>query len=607
MSEPHDRPFGIASSATGRAWRWRSAPLPLGAAQQMGVDDLAAQLLASRGCPAADVARTLRPTLRDWLPDPSIFQDMDVAAERLADAVEHGERIILFADYDVDGATSAAFLLRHLRALGASVGHYIPDRLLEGYGPSVEALRQIQAEGAQLVVLLDCGTQAFGPLEAARDAGLDLMVVDHHKASTALPPALAIVNPNRLDEGAEAAAHGHLCTAGLAFLVGVALNRALRRRGWFAQRAEPRLADWLDIVALGTVADVVPLLGLNRALVSLGLKRMGQRESLGLAALADVAGMDRAPICDDLGFHLGPRINAGGRVGQADLGVRLLSTMDADEAAMIAGELDRLNKERRAIEAAVTAEALAAAEELEADGGLVERAVTVVAGAGWHPGVVGIVAARVKERLGRPALVLSLGGEGVGEAGIAKGSGRSIAGVDLGAAILAAKADGLILEGGGHAMAVGVTLRSDAIPALADYLSERLGPAVYGAREGQSLAIDLAVAPAAVTPELGQALEAVGPYGQGWPSPRVAVGPVRMVKVDPVGRTEPKTHVRFVAMGPDGGRVSGIAFRAMDSALGQLLLSAGNQPLVLAGRVTVSEWQGRQRAELQLDDAALAS
>jgi len=553
-------------------------------------------LLAARGCAAADVARTLRPSLRDWLPDPSIFQDMDVAARRLADAVEQGERIVLFADYDVDGATSAAFLLRHLRALGASVGHYIPDRLLEGYGPSVEALRQIQADGAQLVVLLDCGTQAFVPLEAARAAGLDLMVVDHHKASTALPPALAIVNPNRLDEGAEAARHGTLCTAGLAFLVGVALNRELRRRGWFADRAEPRLADWLDIVALGTVADVVPLLGLNRALVSLGLKRMGQRESLGLAALADVSGLDRAPVCDDLGFHLGPRINAGGRVGQADLGVRLLSTLDADEAGMIAAELDRLNKDRRAIEAAVTAEALAVAD------GLADSAVTVVAGAGWHPGVVGIVAARVKERLGRPALVLALG-----EDGMAKGSGRSIAGVDLGAAILAAKAEGLIQEGGGHAMAVGVTLRAEAIPAFAAYLSARLSVAVAGSREGQSLAIDLAVAPAAVTPELGQALEVVGPYGQGWPSPRVAVGPLRMLKVDPVGRTEPKTHVRFVAAGPDGGRVSGIAFRAMENALGQLLLSAGTQPLYLAGRVTVSAWQGRQRAELQLDDAALAS
>lgn len=601
MSEPPDRPFGVSGSALGRAWHWRSAPLPLGAAQRMGVDDLAATLLTARGCAAADVARTLRPTLRDWLPDPSIFQDMDVAASRLADAVERAERIILFADYDVDGATSAAFLLRQLRALGASVGHYIPDRLLEGYGPSTEALRQIQADGAGLVVLLDCGTQAFTPLEAARAAGLDLMVVDHHKASTALPPALAIVNPNRLDEGAEAARHGHLCTAGLAFLLGVALNRELRRRGWFAGRAEPRLADWLDIVALGTVADVVPLVGLNRALVWLGLKRMAQRASLGLSALADVAGMDRAPVCEDLGFHLGPRINAGGRVGQADLGVRLLSTLDAGEAGSIAAELDRLNKERRAIEAAVTTEALAAADRLA------DSAVTVVAGVGWHPGVVGIVAARVKERLGRPALVLALGAEGFGEDGIARGSGRSIAGVDLGAAILAAKAEGLILEGGGHAMAVGVTLRADAVPALAAYLSDRLGAAVAGSREGRSLAIDLAVAPAAMTPELGQALEAVGPYGQGWPSPRVAVGPVRMLRADLVGRTEPQTHIRFVATGPDGGRVTGIAFRAMETALGQLLLSAGDRPLYLAGEVSVSEWQGRQRAELRLDDAALAS
>lgn len=591
-----DPVFNVASSATGRAWHWRSAPLPLGAAERLGVDELAAQLLLSRGCAVADIGRTLKPTLRDWLPDPSIFRDMDVSAARLADAVERGEKIVLFADYDVDGATSAAFLLRQLRALGAEVRAYIPDRILEGYGPNAEALLGFKAEGAGLVLLLDCGTQAFGPLRAAREAGLDLLVIDHHKASTELPVALAIVNPNRLDESAEAALHGTLCTAGLAFLLGVALNRELRRRGWFAARAEPNLAEWLDIVALGTVADVVPLTGLNRALVALGLRRMGQRGSVGLAALADVAKLTGAPRCDDLGFQFGPRINAGGRVGQADLGVRLLASACADECGRLAVELDRLNQERRAIEAAVTAEALALTAATQGN-----SPVAVVAGAGWHPGVVGIVAARVKERLGRPAIVLALG-----EDGGAKGSGRSIPGVDLGAAVLAAKAHGLIREGGGHAMACGVTLAPGQLERFSEWLAEELAGAVAAADTERSLSVDLAVAPRAVTPALAEALEACGPYGQGWPSPRVAVGPVRLLKCEPVGRSEPKTHLRFVAAGPDGGRVEGIAFRALEGPLGAMLMGAGSNPLHLAGRVTADEWQGRPRAQLQLDDAALA-
>ncbi len=539
----------------------------------------------------------LRPTLKDWMPDPSLFAGMDRAAARIADAVVAGEPITVFADYDVDGATSAAILIRLLRQLGARPDHYIPDRLLEGYGPSVDALLAIRARGTGLLLLLDCGTQAFAELAAAADAGLDVVVVDHHKASTALPRAVAIVNPNRLDEAPAAAAFGQLCTAGLAFLLAVAVNRELRARSFFAGRPEPKLAALLDIVALGTVADVVPLVGLNRALVSLGLRRMAERRNPGIAALFDLAGHDGPPRAEDLGFLLGPRINAGGRVGKADLGVRLLTTDDADEAAGLAAELDRLNGERRAIEAAVTDEAMAMAAAAPAGG-----AVAVVAGHGWHPGVVGIVAARLKERLGMPAVVIALGADGIG-----KGSGRSVEGVDLGAAVLAARDEGLLLGGGGHAMAAGVTVRADGVEAFAAYLSARLGAAVAGARTARALSIDLAVAPAAITPELGQALEVVGPYGQGWPGPRVAVGPLRMLKVDPVGRTEPKTHVRFVAAGPDGGRVTGIAFRAMESELGQMLLSAGSRPLYLAGRVTVSEWQGRERAELQLDDAALAS
>ncbi len=590
-----DAPLGIVASALGRRWRWRAAPLPLGAAQRLGVDDLAARLLLSRGCAADDVSRTLSPALRDWLPDPSIFADMDRAANRLADAVAAGETIVVFADYDVDGATSAAFLLRHLAALGATARPYIPDRLLEGYGPSAEALLRFRAEGTGLVVLLDCGTQAFAPLAAARDSGLDVIVVDHHKASTELPPSLALVNPNRLDETEEAAGFGHLCTAGLAFLVGVALNRTLRQRGFFANRPEPRIADWLDIVALGTVADVVPLTGLNRALVSLGLKRMARRDCAGIAALCDIAAIGRAPRADDLGFHLGPRINAGGRVGKADLGVRLLLASDLDDARPLAIELDQLNQQRRTIETAVLAEAMARAHASATAG------VVVVAGEGWHPGVVGIVAARLKERLHRPALVLA-----IDDQGLAKGSGRSIPGVDLGAAILAAKAHGLIREGGGHAMAVGVTVEESAIPALADWLSSHLAASVTAAASERCLDIDLSVTPQGLTVDLAQALDVAGPYGQGWPSPRVAVGPVRLLKVDTVGRTEPRTHLRFIANGRDGGRVTGIAFGAVDTPLGQLLAGAIGQDLCLAGRISINQWQGQSRVDLQLDDAALA-
>lgn len=592
MEEPV---FAVRRSATDRSWRWRSMPLPLGAAERLGMQELAAQLLLSRGCAPGDLARTMAPTLRDWLPDPSIFRDMDKAAARLADAVERGEKIILFADYDVDGATSAAFLWRHLESLGANVSPYIPDRILEGYGPSSAALVEFRRQGAALVVLLDCGTQAFEPIEAGRDAGLDLLVVDHHKASTSLPPALAIVNPNRLDEAPEAAAHGTLCTAGLAFLVGVALNRELRGRGYFANRPEPELSAWLDLVALGTVADVVPLSGLNRAFVALGLRRMARRQSVGLVALADIARIDHAPRADDLGFHLGPRINAGGRVGRADLGTRLLATEDSVEAAEIAAELDRLNTERRAIETAITTEALSMAE------GQGNSPVTVVAGKGWHPGVIGIVAARLKEKLQRPALVLAIDAEG-----IAKGSGRSVPGVDLGAAILAAKELGLILEGGGHAMAGGVTLKVDQIEAFSLWLADRLETAVANANVERALMIDLAVAPRAITPELAHALEACGPYGQGWPAPRVAVGPLRLLRCEPVGRSEPKTHLRFVATGADGGRVEGIAFRALEQELGQMLMGAGNNPLYLAGRISLNSWQGRERAQLQLEDAAPA-
>jgi len=554
--------------------------------------DLVTQLLLARGVPHDDVERHRNPSLRAFLPDPSAFRDMDQAAERLAQAVLTGERLTVYGDYDVDGATSAALLIRLLRMLGHEARYYIPDRLLEGYGPSGEALVRLGAEGSSLIVTVDCGAMAFDALAQAHAAGIDVIVVDHHKCAAELPLATALVNPNRLDEDDLAAAHGHLAAVGVAFLLAIATVRVLRQRGFFASQPEPDLFSLLDLVALGTVADVAALHGLNRALVAQGLKVMARRENIGMAALIDASRLTRAPTCSDLGFALGPRINAGGRVGEATLGVRLLTTEDPDEARAIAAQLSALNEERRAIEAAVQE---AAEAQLDAQH---NRAVVVLAGAGWHPGVIGIVAGRIKEKAGRPALVIALDAD---EAGHGKGSGRSIAGVDLGAAIIAAREAGLLVAGGGHAMACGLTIAPDRLSALAEFLDERLGSAVTAAQSGQSLALDLAVAPGGLVPPLVDTLESAGPYGMGWPGPRIAVGPVRLVKADLVGRD----HVRLIVRGDDGASFKAVAFRAAETDLGQALLHrAQGRKLWLAGRAKIDDWGSRPAAELHIEDAA---
>ena len=575
-------PRAFDRSITGQAWRWRGAGGE--------TDDLVTQLLLARGCPPEELEAHRSPTIRSFMPDPSIFQDMDKAAERLADAVIAGEQVTIFGDYDVDGATSAALLIRLLGALGLEAGYYIPDRLLEGYGPSGDALVSLRDSGASLVVTVDCGAQAFEALSMAHEAGLDVIVVDHHKCATELPVAHSIVNPNRLDEEAGAAAHGHLAAVGVAWLLGAALIRTLRNRDYFTFREEPKLLDLLDIVALGTVADVAQLKGLNRAFVAQGLKIMAGRRNIGLNALITASRLTRAPICSDLGFALGPRINAGGRVGKSDLGVRLLTTSDAEEARVIAEELDRLNGERRAIEAAVQEEA----DALVARQG--NRAVVLVSGEGWHPGVIGIVAGRLKEKLGRPALVVA-----VDEHGTGKGSGRSIAGVDLGAAILAAKDMGLLEAGGGHAMAAGLTVSAEKIEALAEFLDARLSDDVARASENRALLLDAVIAPGGITPMLADALEQGGPYGMGWPAPRIAVGPMRIIKADVVG----KDHVRVIMAGDDGRSIKAVAFRQAETELGQALLHSGrDKRLWLAGRVKVDDWSGRASAELHIDDAS---
>ncbi|BBI20752.1 single-stranded-DNA-specific exonuclease RecJ [Qipengyuania flava] len=564
--------------------------MQLGAQQQLG-DDIVRQLLLSRGVASDDIERHRVPTLRNFLPDPSRFRDMDVAADRLAQAVIAGEKITIYGDYDVDGATSSALLIRLLRDLGIEAGYYIPDRLLEGYGPSGEALVKLGQSGSSLIVTVDCGAMAHEALAMAHDAGVDVIVVDHHKCAAELPRTVALVNPNRLDEEDDAAAHGHLAAVGVAFLLAIALVRTLRERGYFADRREPDLLALLDVVALGTVADVAALHGLNRAFVAQGLKVMARRDNIGMAALIDASRLKRSPACSDLGFALGPRINAGGRVGESTLGVRLLTTCDPEEAREIAAQLSTLNEERRAIEAEVqeAAEAQLASQH--------NRAVHLVAGEGWHPGVIGIVAGRIKEKTGKPSLVIALDGD------TGKGSGRSIAGVDLGAAIIRARDEGLLVAGGGHAMAAGLTVSADRIDALAEWLDSTLEAQVARASASREMALDLAVAPGGLTPELVESLEAAGPYGVGWPGPRVAVGPVRLVKCDIVGTD----HVRLIAAGDDGKSFKGIAFRAAESDMGQALLHGSRgRRLWLAGRVKIDDWGSRPQAELHLEDAAWA-
>jgi single-stranded-DNA-specific exonuclease len=583
-----DAALNIERSVSGQPWRWRRS-----AESGLEMDALVDELLLARGVPREDLARHRNPRIRDFLPDPSCFSDMDKGARRLADAVQQGETIAIFGDYDVDGATSAALLVLLLRRLGAEPMVYIPDRLMEGYGPSGKALVELRAKGAKVAVCVDCGAQAFEALEEASAVGLDVVVVDHHQCASLLPVAFALINPNRLDESADGAAHGHVAAVGMAFLLGVAVIRELRSRGFFEALAEPEVLDLLDLVALGTVADVARLKTLNRAFVTQGLKVMAARQNIGMSALIEASRLVKPPSCRDLGFALGPRINAGGRVGKSDLGVRLLTSSDPEEARAIAAELDRLNEERRAIEMLVCEQAEAQAVAMSAD------PVITVMGSGWHQGVIGIVAGRLKERFGRPAIVIAETEDGTG-----KGSGRSISGVDLGAAVLAAKDSGLLIAGGGHAMAAGLTLPPGGIDLFRDFINERLTADIEKARGERALLLDALVAPGGVVGSLCDALEVAGPYGAGWPSPRVAVGPVRLLRAGIVG----EGHVRGIAAGDDGRSFKWIAFRSAESELGRALLaSPPDTRWWLAGSIKRDEWNGGNAAEMHLDDAALAA
>ena len=589
--------LGIEQSLTGRRWAARLGDerAALAIAQRHGLPDAVARLLAARDVDLEGVPDFLDPTLRKFLPDPLHLKDMDVAVARLVRAVREGERIVVFGDYDVDGATSSALLLRFFRAVGGNIGVYIPDRRLEGYGPNAPALLKLRQEGADVVVTVDCGVTAFEPLAEAKRAGLDLIVIDHHQAEIALPDAIAVVDPNRIDDTSP---HKQMAAVGVAFLLCVGVNRALREVGWYTtERPEPDLRQWLDLVALGTVCDVVPLTGVNRALVRQGLLVMAQRRNAGLAALADVAPLNETPGAYHLGFLLGPRVNAGGRVGQADLGARLLSSDDPHEVGALAVRLDEFNAERRAIEREVLDQAIGRIEGLYGPDRKGLPSVLVVESEGWHVGVIGIVASRLVERYGRPTFVIGMDGE------LGKGSGRSVRGVDLGAAVIAARQSGLLVNGGGHAMAAGLTVMRSALPDLAKFLDERIAPQLGTAPAVRELGIDAALTPGAATQELVGMIECAGPFGAGNALPRFALTSVRVSYAQPVG----EGHVRCTLVGAERGKIDAIAFRAGQTALGPALLDPARPVLHVAGALRIDRYGGRESVRLQIDDAASAA
>jgi single-stranded-DNA-specific exonuclease len=586
--------LGVERSLSGRLWRARGGDDRAGLAlsQRFGLPEIIGRLLSGRGIGVEEAEGFLAPTLREALPDPSHLKDMDKAVLRLVDAVCGGELIGIFGDYDVDGATSSALLQRFFRAVGAKTTLYIPDRQREGYGPNAAALAKLKARGAGVVITVDCGISAQAALGAAAESGLDVIVVDHHLGDPALPRALAVIDPNRVDE---ASPHGMLAAVGVTFLLVGGVNRALRQAGWYRERDEPQLMQWLDLVALGTVCDVVPLTGVNRALVAQGLKIMRRRGNIGLAALGDAAGIGEKLDAYHAGFILGPRVNAGGRVGEADLGARLLATEDPEEARALAAHLHALNAERRTIEAQVLAQAIAAVER-DPGGSLV-----FAAGENWHPGVIGIVASRLKERYNRPTCVVALSG------GLGRGSGRSVPGLALGPIVIAAHQAGLLVNGGGHAMAAGFTVEEAKLGGLRDFLETRIAAALGQAAAMPELHIDGALAVAAATPDLAALIERIGPFGAANSEPRFALANLRVVKADIVG-TE---HVRCVfADGAGSARLKAIAFRALngerDNALGRALLNAQGTGFHIAGHLRADNWQGREGVQLMIDDAAPA-
>ena len=593
--------LSVTQSARGNRWRETLEPQraneALAISQQHGLPELLGRVLAARGVRLDEVPVFLDPTIRALMPDPSSLTDMDKAARRLADAVERREPVAIFGDYDVDGAASSALVARFLAHHDVPARIYIPDRLTEGYGPNAAAIDQLIGEGAKLIVTVDCGTTSVDVLDGATARGVDVLVVDHHQADERLPAVHALVNPNRLDD---ISGQGHLCAAGVVFLVLVATARELRQRGFYgAKMGEPPLMSELDLVALATVADVVPLKGLNRAYVTKGLQVMRARDNVGLRALQDAAGLGEAPSAYHLGFILGPRINAGGRIGDAGLGARLLSTEDAGEAARIAALLDRLNKERKEIEQSALEEATSMADRMLDE--TPDLGILIVGSPEWHRGVVGLIASRLTERFKRPSCVISWDEAARGGGMNGTGSLRSVAGIDIGGAVRRAVAAGLLLKGGGHAMAAGLTVEKEKLAVLQDFFASELSGAAVQLAARASLSVDGALVPSAVNEALIDLLERAGPYGQGNPQPRFVFPAHRVKFAKPVGTA----HIRCVLEAGDGSRLDAVAFRAAGQPLGELLMaSAGGLPVHVAGQLRRDTWGGRNRIELQIEDAA---
>ncbi len=582
--------LSVEKSVIGKRWVFAQTDerLAAGVAQAHDLPEMVSRILVSRGVGFDDVAEFLTPTLKAQLPDPSTLQDMDKAAERIASAIMTGEKVAVFGDYDVDGATSSALLKRFFKSQGRDLRVYIPDRINEGYGPNANAMLQLQGEGMRLVITVDCGITAFEPLAIGAAAGLDIIVLDHHRAESKLPPVHSVVNPNRLDD---TSGQGHMAAVGVTFLTIVAVNRLLRAQGWYnEQRPEPRILQWLDIVALGTVCDIVPLTGVNRAFVAQGLRIMAMRMNPGITALADLAAVSEAPTAFHAGFVFGPRVNAGGRVGEANLGWRLLATDDTLEARVLAKKLHEYNAERKHIEEDVIENAVAYVEEK-----ITDDLVIVAGGEGWHPGVIGIVAARIKEKYNRPTCVVSFDDRDIGKA-----SARSVAGIDLGAAIIAAKDAGLLIAGGGHKMAAGFTVVRAKFAALCEFLNAHAKEQLKGASFAPELRLDSVLSTPALTIELVEKLGMLAPYGAGNSEPRFALTGVKVVRATVVGERHVSCYIQDTA---GGASIKGIAFRAMDTELGPLLLKGGNAPMHLAGHATINTWQGKRSVNFQIVDA----
>jgi single-stranded-DNA-specific exonuclease len=588
-------PFlNVTRSAKGQRWepRLENTRAAEAMAQRYDLPDILCRVLAARGVELEQAENFLNPTLRGLMPPPSALRDLEKGADRLAHAIMSGEKIGIITDYDVDGVSSGALMLRFLRAVGSNASVYIPDRVTEGYGPSQRAVQSLKEQGTQLMLTLDCGVQSHDPLAHAADLGMDAIIVDHHQASAELPQAHAVINPNRMDD---TSGLGHLCAAGVTFMLVATTSKALRTKGHYASPTdEPNLLQWLELVALATVCDVVPMRGLNRAYVTQGLKVMSRRENHGLAALADVAGLKRRPDAYALGFMLGPRLNAAGRVGHADEAIALLMAQDRGEAMHLAQELDILNRQRQTIEMRVVDEAKAQAER--SLGKERNASVIVTAAENWHPGVVGLAAARLKESFRLPSFALAISKT----TGLATGSGRSITGVDLGSAVRRALEAGVIEKGGGHAMAAGLTVKVDRLSDLRQVLEDALSKQVDAARD-DALLVDGALTASGASLDLIELLEQAGPYGSGHAQPVFVFPAHRVLYADKAGTD----HIRCTLAASDGTRIKAIAFRAMGTELGELLLSERQMPLHIAGRLVADEWGSKRQPSVQIEDAAV--